>query len=275
MDYYFQQQNIPFPNVKIQSLIHLWLFVKKTTASPNPNQNFAVESFLKRSVDELIQSELNLPTKMWRRVKLDFKKEREVAVFWQKSCKLAAKELEIQQNAPVKFELKEAVNDGTSHLTRECYNMLEETWSVTLTAIRASITIGRSIEMREIVRAKIILLGENWLKSMCEWTKPNYFLHTTEDDVSPVQKLFITYKCEMLVLRFENFNPLENKLWRRELKRLGRNIVIISKTSQPLNWPSNLKWLEIGTEECREVHCLYRIHCLSPHTIFHHFFTQF
>lgn len=119
MDYYFQQQNIPFPNVKIQSLIHLWLFVKKTTASPNPNQNFAVESFLKRSVDELIQSELNLPTKMWRRVKLDFKKEREVAVFWQKSCKLAAKELEIQQNAPVKFELTEAVNVGTSHLTRK------------------------------------------------------------------------------------------------------------------------------------------------------------
>ena len=53
---------------------------------------------------------------MWRRVKLDFKKEREVAVFWQKSCKLAAKDLEIQQNAPVKFELTEAVNVGITQL---------------------------------------------------------------------------------------------------------------------------------------------------------------
>lgn len=106
--------------------IYLWLSEKKTTALPNPNQNFAVESFLKQSVDELVQSELNLPNQMWRRVKLDLKKLRDVTVFWQKNCKISAKEREVQQNIPVKFELSEAGNIGiTLPLTRECYNILE------------------------------------------------------------------------------------------------------------------------------------------------------
>lgn len=112
--------------------------------------------------------------------------------------------------------------------------------------------IRRSIEMNQVVRAKIVLVGEEWLKNFANWKKPNYFVSVSEDNILPLQNLFVSSKCDMIIVGFAHLNPLVNEEWRQEFKRLGRNCVFLSKTEQPKNWPSNMKWVKVGSEECKE-----------------------
>ena len=47
---------------------------------------------------------------------------------------------------------------------------------------------------------KIIFIGEEWLKNLREWPKPNYFLSATRADGTPIINRFVSSQCEMIIV---------------------------------------------------------------------------
>lgn len=68
--------------------------------------------------------------------------------------------------------------------------------------------------------------------------------------MTPPKNFFVSNKCDVIIVGFAHFNPSANEEWRQEFIRLGR--LFLTKTEQPKDWPSNVNWVKVGSEECKE-----------------------